>query len=286
MGRHGIWYIRRGRQVKGPFPAGQISQYLVLGRMVLTDEVSQDRETWRPVGSVPDLVPEVLRADPDDPEARERLEAARRWADERRGADAGPWSGGERRAGAAAVHPRPVPAGEGRVSGSWQRLVALGAGAAIMALAVWLGVTLPSANLVSVARCDAPPAPGVNWSYCRLSGLQAPEARLNGALLNSVELNGARLTGADLREADLSYADLSNARLVRADLAGARLKGASLRGADLAGADLRGADLSYADLGQARLEGALLEGARLDHAVWTDGRRCRQDSRGTCLASP
>ncbi len=286
MGRHGIWYIRRGRQVKGPFPAGQISQYLVLGRVVLTDEVSQDRETWRPVGAVPDLVPEVLRADPDDPEARERLEAARRWADERRGADAGPWSGSERRARGGAAHPRPARPGEGGGSGAWQRLAAVGAGAAIMAVAVWLGFTLPSASLVSAARCDAPPAPGVNWSYCRLSGLQAPGARLEGALLNSVELDGARLTGADLREADLSYADLGNARLVRADLAGARLKGASLRGADLAGADLRGADLSYADLSRARLEGARLEGARLDHAVWTDGRRCRRGSLGTCLAAP
>jgi hypothetical protein len=38
------WYVRRNNQIKGPFPAGQIAQSLILGRFSLQDEVSLDRQ--------------------------------------------------------------------------------------------------------------------------------------------------------------------------------------------------------------------------------------------------
>jgi len=41
-----IWYTRRGSEVKGPFPIGQIRRYVLLGRIRETDEVSTDGETW------------------------------------------------------------------------------------------------------------------------------------------------------------------------------------------------------------------------------------------------
>ena len=42
------WYIRTksGDETKGPFPGGQISQEILLGRHKLDDEVSHDKEEW------------------------------------------------------------------------------------------------------------------------------------------------------------------------------------------------------------------------------------------------
>ncbi len=285
MTKSHIWYIRRGDAVKGPFPAGQISQYLVLGRVFPTDEVSHDKEKWIPLRSVPELIPDVLRAQPEDGNADERLRAARRWADERRTTEQPGFEGSERRNPSAGDHPRvsdgldKVSAGRRR-SKRWAQLLAV---LAIIAGVVYLGFNLPTSNLVSVAQCDANAAPGVNWSNCRLSGVQVLKTDMHGALLNSTFLNGARLTGSNLTEADLSYADLSNGSLAFVDFTRAKLTGTSLRSTDLSQADFTDADLSYADLSKAKLTGAQFKGARLDNTVWKDGTICRQGSVGRCL---
>jgi len=287
MSRKQIWYVRRKGQVTGPFPAGQISQFLVLGRIRADDEVSQDRETWLMVRQVRELIPDVLLAKPDDEMARERLKAARRWADERRMEEGKSWEGGERRKAAGDQKPRAtenlaLPRTRLRPA-TVIAIVAI----SIVAMAglIALAFILPSGQVVSVAQCEAPPAPGVNWSYCRKSGAQYLQANLREAKLNSVQLNGASLSGADLSGADISYADLSNAHLSLANLAAANLKGANLRYADLRNADLRDADLSYADLTNARIDGINLDGARLDYTIWIDGTTCAPGSEGRCVTA-
>src|SRR3569623_396783 len=77
-----VWYVRRGDEVKGPYPSGLITRYVLLGRVRADDEVSMDGATWGLVSDHPDLIPSVMK-NPDA--APQRLEAARRWADERDG---------------------------------------------------------------------------------------------------------------------------------------------------------------------------------------------------------
>lgn len=283
------WYVRRGKEVKGPFPAGLVSRYLLLGRVRENDEVSRDRQEWLPVARVPELIPEVIvaaRANPDDEEVQERLEAARRWADERREQKGPPTAAsGDRRSeseGEAALRSAhlareelfaPTPLVTRR-----DYLIV----AAIVVVLVALPFVLPSHNHVNEPQCTAPPAPHVNWSNCRLGGHQYPNSNLASAELRNADLAGALLRAANLTGADVAYADLSLANLRGANLSRADLKGASLRQADLTNANLAGADLSYADLRQTILDQAVLTGAKLDYALWGDDIVCLPGSVGSC----
>ena len=78
-----MWYLRKNGEVKGPYPAGLISRYILLGRINDGDEVSGDGEEWLVIRDIPELIPDVMKGDASDPLVQERLQAARRWADER-----------------------------------------------------------------------------------------------------------------------------------------------------------------------------------------------------------
>ena len=77
------WYIRSQSdgEIKGPFPGGQISQEMLLGRYKLDDEVSHDKEEWVLIRHVAEIVPDIFTENRDDPGFKGRLAAARRWAD-------------------------------------------------------------------------------------------------------------------------------------------------------------------------------------------------------------
>ena len=83
MAGSNTWFIRRRGEVIGPYPGGLVSRYILLGRVQETDEVSSDGREWLLVSDVPELIPEILKGDTSDPLIQERLQAARRWADER-----------------------------------------------------------------------------------------------------------------------------------------------------------------------------------------------------------
>ncbi len=272
-------YLRHHGRVEGPFPTGQIQQYLVLGRIGLDDEVSEDGEQWRSVRAVPELIPEVLSAAPDDEEAQDRLRAARRWADERRGEPA-VYGGQDRRRHRA---PERKAAAPGDARPTRQGLVH-----AVLVLLVAGGLVLLALRYTPSAGrggrdCGAAPAPRVDWSQCNLEGRALARADLRNATLDSSRMAGARMAGARLAGASLEYAGLSGADLRQADLRQARLKGASLRGANLMGANVSGADFSYADLTGAELGGVRWgSSVRLDHALWADGRECLAGSVGRC----
>lgn len=297
-GPYRLWYTRRDGVVRGPFPQAVIQDHILVGRLRGTDELSEDGCSWRPLAELPELIPEVMRG-ADTEAARERLEQARRRADERlrerRRGDAA--AGEEHRSGdRRGPEPEALIRRRSRWDGLAARLQVAGRHRLIrpalmltlvcLAMAGWLLWTPSRPVSDPPPQCDAPARAGVNWSYCRLEqaaleGADLRKARLSNARLARADFRGARLTGADL-----AYAELDAARLQGADLRGARLVGALLVRADLRGADLRGADLSYANLKGAQLAGARLAGARLDKAIWPDGRICAPGSVGGCAVAP
>jgi uncharacterized protein YjbI with pentapeptide repeats len=312
------WYMRRGDEVRGPFPAGQISRYILLGRIRETDEISTDQINWQPVSDVPVLIPEEMKYEAEDNEAHERLMMARMREDER--------STGDRRERAEAVDDevknrrsykeRRADEDEAIVrhrevrtkvyqatqpqkqSNAVRGLLAASFLVAVISAAWHFQPWQP----VEEADCNAAPAPRVNWNNCQMEGVQLVAADLRGVRLRNATLIGADMRGAQLGAADLAYANLANGKLSTAMLEQADLIGANLRHTDLSqtalehanlaysilresnlsGANLQGANLSHADMHGASIEGMNLEGARLDQAVWVDGRICGPNSVGRC----
>jgi hypothetical protein len=288
-----LWYVRRAGRVRGPFPPGQISREVLLGRIRGNDELSHDRESWRALTELPELVPETLRH-AAGPDAGERLMLARLREDERgreRRAGRKSLTGVDRRRGdrrtvesfeAVAVRSRRAQRAAGEDTEERNLLLPAAVVLTIVfSLAMYFFWYRPA--VPPPARdCQAAPAPAVNWSGCGLAGAPLARADLREADLGNANLSGADLQGANLLRADLSYANLENAGLRGAQLREANLTGTLLRGANLATADLRDANLGYAILEGARLEGVMLAGARLDKAIWPDGRVCAPDSIGEC----
>jgi hypothetical protein len=285
-----LWYIRNKNKVVGPFPTGQIQQEILLGRIAMQAEVSQDKEDWKPLRQFPQLIPETLKGDAADEHTRERLAAARRWADERR----------RERREAEDDPARKTPgrrSEEGYTTLEYrdhresviqtlrpakERFVLV----ALVVIALLVGGLYAGVKWVpeqpASPQCEAAGKPGINWRQCNKVGLQLPNSDLSNATLNSVNFDGANLSGSQLTKADLSYADLSNSNLSASNMQQAQLKGASLRAADLRKANLTNADLSYTDLQNAKLIDAVYTNANFSHAIWVDGRKCMAGSVGGC----
>ena len=81
----GRWYIRVNDQIQGPFPNQLISSSLILGRIDLETEVSQDETNWTAVKNYKALVPDVV-LNAHTPEGAKALMLARVREDERRSA--------------------------------------------------------------------------------------------------------------------------------------------------------------------------------------------------------
>ncbi|MEW6353556.1 MAG: pentapeptide repeat-containing protein [Pseudomonadota bacterium] len=296
-----LWYTRRAGDVRGPFPAGLITRYILLGRIRETDELSVDQQEWKPVSAMPDMIPEVMRPSGDaelEQDRLQRLQQARRWEDERLAGDRrsaqlpaadNPWyklrRGERRRAEAPELLQHRAVKTQLRKEQTprekyWPRMAIA---AAILAATGVLAVLYPQHIPRPAAQCDAAPQPRVNWSNCALEGAQLREADLSAANLRNAKLTGAALRGATLAGADIAYANLDNTDLSYTNLRGALLLGANLRNADLSNADLQDADLSYADLRAANLGGANLTNVKLDRAIWFDSSVCAAGSRGVCL---
>lgn len=291
-----LWYTRCGSQVRGPFHVGLIRRYLILGRLSGDDEVSVDQQTWTRIALIPQFAVEELYPDLEDPLARERLLAAKRWADERRGGERrGTGQGGplepDRRAGQdrrgqesdQTSSPR-VARAERPVAASPRSQNTLGLIAVVMIGAAFVALifTLKPPGSAKGPDCSAAPAPGVNWANCHLQGRRLRGMDLHGANLHNADLSGMDLAGSNLAGADLAFAKLPMADLRGTDLSSAHLKGTNLSEADLEDADLRGADLSYATLRRASLTGAKLAGATLINAIWIDSTVCGPGSVGGC----
>lgn len=276
------WYTRRNGVVRGPFPAQQVSRYILLGRIRDSDELRRTNGGWKRLTHYPELIPAVMQLPPSE-ENRLKLKLARLQADERRPGRHRRHEGERRaagRAGGDSSDGRSSRTGVGRHLGSYRNLAVF---IALLMLALGLACRGQGAGLtVTKADCSASPTPGVNWSYCNLSGLRSERADLLGASVHNALLESAQLAHARLVGADFEFSSLNLINLRSADLSRANLRAAGLRNSDLRGAKLVGANLSYADLSGALLAGSDLRGARLDHAVWVDERRCGAGSLGVC----
>lgn len=54
---HLMWYTRRDGKVRGPYSAGHVTRYILLGRIRVTDELSDDRSSWRPLTECREFLP-------------------------------------------------------------------------------------------------------------------------------------------------------------------------------------------------------------------------------------
>ncbi len=315
-----LWYTRRGSEVRGPFPAGQITRFILLGRIRESDELSTDQQDWQPVSEVPVLIPEEMKADLDDAAAYERLMIARMREDERtsrdrrsEGEDTPPGvprdrrrSDDDRRAWEEAEMLRHREIKTAITEAAKHRKQSYFLQGAVVAL--FLAAVLGSAlyfqpwEKEESADCNAIPQPWVNWNNCFMEGVRLVSIDLRGSRMRNINLTGADLRGSNFTGADLAYANLSvtnltdvdmqqvtlvGANLRKSNLGGANLGGANMAYAILQNADLSNANLSHADLTNADLRGAKIDnadfsGANLSQARWLDGRVCRQDSIGTC----
>lgn len=281
------WYIRSqsASEIKGPFPGGQISQEVLLGRYTINHEVSHDKEEWLTIRDVPELLPEIFTEDQNDPGFKDRLAAARRWADERRGIDD--------------VDKK----SERRADGSYEseeikRLHRLATETKKKAnpLSIFLQISLVFLIVASIVvlafqyspknkeeiNCDTPAGTGVNLSGCDLSGVKLIKEKLVAVNFMNANLQTANLSSADLSHANLKYAQLHVTNLRNTNFTKADLTGATFVGADLSGAVFNQANLRYANFRDANIGTTDFSNARLDNAIWVDGRICRVNSIGSC----
>ncbi|HLA74704.1 MAG TPA: hypothetical protein VJM76_02175, partial [Gammaproteobacteria bacterium] len=188
-----LWYMRRGTEdIRGPFPAGLVSRYILLGRIRQTDELSVDKQQWRLVSDLPELVPAVMTPVSDEELEADRLQRlmlAKRWEDER--------LAGDRRAGKPPLSPSGTPL-YNRRSGDRRQpedaellrhrifktkarkairpprqgyLPQILLAVVILAAAGAMTVFYPSRAINSASDCNAAPRPGVNWNNCPLEGV-------------------------------------------------------------------------------------------------------------------
>lgn len=283
------WYFRKNGQVHGPYPKPQIEEYLILGRLAPSSEISLDGQYWMTIAASGYFRPARAAdgADRDDAAwAAERSRARHRWLDERIYAEP-PENAPTRIPEAPEIealrHDHQVTQHLLQAQRDHRPQYWLAGLATLVVVTaayfIWHsqgeGIVLVRTD-PGVVDCDRVVA-GVNWTGCDKRDVQ-----LVGAGLKSAHLVSTRLDNADLRGANLAYATLERASLRAANLEAAAMRGTDLSRADLTGANLARADLSYATLTGARIEGVRLDGARLDRAGWIDGRVCAEGSIGEC----
>lgn len=292
---HQLWYTRRNEDVRGPFPQRVIGQYLLIGRLHRSDEVSLDRKTWKKIDEVAELIPEVMKADLTDPLAHDRLEAARRAADERaaerrnqvdnpdhnrRGGDRRELESPDEIAYRKARLQRILDARTEQPS-RWLVVPIL---VIVLGVLIWMGWGYtPEVDTSGTPDCSTLPGPNVNWNNCIMQGINLQRADMHGAEASNANFTGSNFSGVNLAGANLAYTNLSLSDLTQTDLHSAKLVGVAFHGSNLQGADLTGSDLSYADFWGANLTGAHLEGAKLDRAIWVDRTICAPGSIGQCI---
>ena len=272
-----LWWVKRGGEPKGPFPAAVIEQNIAQGRILSSDQISVDRESWQPATDYPDF--DVFAADTGG-KPRERAATGPT-----------PRAPGKAAEAAETLDDSALAARLERSERVWaslrparprQRLLPY---LILSLLVIGLFVLAATRSLPSLspARCAEAPRPEVDWEGCAMAGRNLRGSHLAGAILRNARLSGADLSGADLRGADLAYADLSEALLRDARLDGARLVGATLKAAVLEGANLTGADLGFADLAGAVVKRSLFTGARFEQTVTPSGQPCSGDGGSDCL---
>jgi hypothetical protein len=313
MQKRQLWYTRRKNKVRGPFPSGQITGFILLGRVLQTDEISLDQINWRLVSEMPELIPEEMKADLSDPAAQERLLLAKYREDERNAGDrrvktrvveGKPKKDRRKQEPVAVIQHRAVrtevlkDVSAGHEHYSMRLAIAFVAVAFLVSVAFQYSPTATKKEF----QCGALPGPGVDWSNCQMEGAQLSGTDLTNAQLRNSNFTGANMANSKIAGADLAYGNFSLANLQHSDLSHAKMKGmvlrnadmtqanlfdaqlsyAVLQGADLSEANLKNADLSHADLSGANINQVKLQGTKLGNAVWVDKQICAPESIDRC----
>ncbi len=270
-----LWYIRRKGRITGPFTAGLISKQILLSRVHPSDMLSQDKQTWRKASSIRDVMPEVLKHRNED-NYKERLKAARRWADEREEIRETDKEGNQ-----LIYQPRKKIT---HLKIKTVSVLGLLSVVAVIGVIIYAMFVFTPDNPFLNIDCADKGQEGSIFDGCHLqrrnfSGLNLSHSSFKNTLLQSSYFSHSKLTDSSLDYANLSLSDLSGA-----DFSNASLKAVVLRGANLNNTDFSGADLSYADLTHAKAAGIKLTGAKLSNTVWFDGKVCARNSVGRCLS--
>jgi len=262
-----LWYWKKGGRVTGPFPSGLLQKYIILGRVKPDDLMSQDKQIWQRAATIRDLIPDVVRHK-NDPNYEERLEAARRWADDR----------GDERDGSGEKRVRNTHLGI-KVLG-WKGLLLV---TLLLAGGIWAAFYFTPEKSFMEVDCEAKPSPGVVFDGCDLHGQNFSNMDLSEASFRNANLNGADLSGANLTESQFQYSDMSMANLTKAKFNQANLTAAKLSGATINQTDFRGADLSFANLTKAKARKIRLKKTKLAKTIWFNGQICAEQSVDKCL---
>ncbi|GAA5441816.1 hypothetical protein Dcae01_03357 [Deinococcus caeni] len=123
---------------------------------------------------------------------------------------------------------------------------------------------------MSGARLEDAALERVQFTDCRLLGVQASGARLRHVALTRVAAPLSVWVKADAAHLRLDDCDLTEAVFMDADLPGLILRGCRLPRTDLRGARLAGADLRSSDLRGLRVTPRELEGVTVDAAQLPD----------------
>lgn len=268
-----LWYLKVKGRIKGPFTTGLISKNLLLGRIHPSDLLSQDKEVWRKASTIREVMPDVIKQR-NDPNYKERLRAARRWADEREKVREVDENGRE------IVY-------EPRKKVTHLRIKTTGILGIIAIVVIISGLIFamfkftPDDPLAKI-DCSATAMDGVIFDGCHLQRKIFNNISLKASSFKNALLQSSQFKQASLQDSNLDYANLSHADLSQANLSRASLRAADLRGSVLNNTIFTNADLSYADLTGARASKIKFTSAKLSNTIWFDGRVCHKDSIGGC----
>ena len=281
----GRWYLKQGDRIRGPFPNKLIGSYLILGRIDLDVQVSQDKKNWSAVKNYPALVPEVVK-ESGTPQGDRALMLARIREDERGAQSKNDADNLEERReneeDVIQLH-RQIRDDVIQEYSKQPKRRRIYITVAISLVLIFVYFINQDSSSIKLADCHAPVEPGINWSGCNKQGEVLRNRNLKNVNFHNANLQSIDFSAALLQGADLAYANLSQAILISSQLQKSNLKGANLRQANLQEANLSGADLSYAEMVGSQLQGANLNQAIFDHAIWVNGETCLPGSIGACL---
>ncbi|MBE0438516.1 MAG: pentapeptide repeat-containing protein [Gammaproteobacteria bacterium] len=284
-----LWYTRKNGVIKGPFTSAIITNTLTLGRLRMTDEISQNQTHWQAILNVPEL---------HSPHNGEQHVKTKKQLDERNGFDrretttqsaeiAIKRQQKERRCEESdqeIEHRRLHTLSMQKLRHQKQRIFwPMVATFSILGAAIVLALIYPSQLPTPLPNCTTPAAPEVNWNNCLKPKIDLHNKNLTAMQLRNSQLIGSNLMNSKLNGADLAYADLRFTNLSYSQLQNALLLGANLKQSDLSNADLTDADLSFADLRNANIGGSIFKNTRFDNAIWTNGQLCAINSIDHCI---
>lgn len=277
-----LWYIRQEGEVSGPFPTGQIVQYLVLGRFTGSEEASANQDEWKPISDIDELNGQ-LDSLPD-------IDMARRWADERRRDrrydKIEEREEDDRREDESLKEQISRAARELLIETFWDassngaKVSMLVVGAVVLFVGALILLT-PNRGGVT-ERCAMPFAQGVDLSHCDIADAQINLVNLTRANLMGSHLDGAKVVNSSFMMANLQYMELNHAKIRNVSFARANATGVSFRKAKLQGVNFDMTNLSYADFRGAKFKDVDFETAIMTNAIWTDGTVCAGSSVKTC----